>query len=54
MRYMIRYIVGCAIEVARGKMNIKEIDELLDENSERHIVSYKAPACGLALIDVKY
>ena len=54
MRYMIRYIVGCAIEVARGKMNIEEIDELLDENSERHVVSYKAPSCGLALIDVKY
>ena len=54
MRYMIRYIVGCAIEVARGKMTLEEVDALLDENSERNVVSCKAPACGLVLIDVKY
>ena len=54
MRYMIRYIVGCAIEVARGKMTPEEVDALLDANSERNVVSCKAPACGLVLIDVKY
>lgn len=54
MRYMIRYIVGAAIEVARGKMTIQEIDELLDENSKRNIVSCKAPACGLILLSVVY
>lgn len=54
MRYMIRYIVGTAIEVARGKMSIDEVDKLLDDKSERNIVSDKAPACGLVLLDVIY
>ena len=54
MRYMIRFIVGTAIEVARDRMSLEEVDALLDENSERNIVSYKAPASGLVLVDVKY
>lgn len=54
MRYMIRYIIGTAIEAARDRLTIEEIDELLDESSERNIVSYKAPACGLVLLDVVY
>ena len=54
MRYMIRFIVGSVIEVGRGKMTIEEIDALLDENSERNIVSYKAPSEGLTLLEVKY
>lgn len=54
MRYMIRFIVGAAIDVASGKYSIDVLDELLDENSERHIISSKAPACGLALLSVEY
>ncbi len=54
MRYMIRYMVGTAIEAARGKITIEEVDELLDDSSPRHIVSWKAPACGLLLLDVIY
>ena len=54
MRYMIRFIVGAAIEVARGNMNLEEIDSLLDDSSERNIVSCKAPACGLTLLRVIY
>ena len=54
MRYMIRYIVGTAIEVARGKMSVEEIDKLLDEQGERNIVSCKAPANGLTLVRVEY
>ena len=54
MRYMIRYIVGTAIEVARGKMSVEEIDKLLDEQGERNIVSCKAPANGLTLGRVEY
>ena len=54
MRYMIRYIIGTALEVARGKLTIEEVDALLDENSERNIVSWKAPACGLVLLEVIY
>ena len=54
MRYMIRFIIGTAIEVARGRLSIKELDALLDDNSERNIVSFKAPACGLVLLNVLY
>ena len=54
MRYMIRFIIGYALDVACDKYNIDNIDELLDENSERTIVSSKAPACGLALVNVEY
>lgn len=54
MRYMIRFMVGTAIEVARGKVTLEEVDELLDDNTERKIVSWKAPASGLMLLDVKY
>ena len=54
MRYMIRYIVGTAIEVARNHVDIDTVDELLDENSKRNIVSWKAPAQGLVLLDVIY
>ena len=54
MRYMIRYIIGYALDVACGRYPLESIDELLDDNSDRHIVSSKAPACGLALISVEY
>lgn len=54
MRYMIRFIVGCALDVANGKYSLDLIDDLLDENSDRHIISSKAPACGLTLINVEY
>ena len=54
MRYMIRFIIGYALEVACDKYNIDSIDALLDDNSERTIVSSKAPACGLALVNVEY
>ena len=54
MRYMIRFIIGYSIDVALGKYNEESIDELLDDNSERHIVSSKAPAQGLILVNVEY
>lgn len=55
MRYMIRYIVGVSIEVAKGKMSLDKVKELLDpKTNERHIVSAKAPANGLILVDVIY
>lgn len=54
MRYMIRFIVGYAIDVAYGKYPVESIDELLDENIERHIVSSKAPSSGLLLVGVEY
>lgn len=54
MRYMIRYIIGTAIEVARNKVDIEEVKELLKGEGERKIVSWKAPAQGLILLDVIY
>ena len=54
MRYMIRYIVGTIVEIGRGKFTIEELDKLLDSNSERKIVSFKAPSSGLMLVDVIY
>ena len=54
MRYMIRFIIGYAIDVASGKYDIESIDDLLEDNCERHIVSSKAPAQGLILVNVDY
>lgn len=54
MRYMIRFMIGYAIDVASGKYTLESIDELLDESSPRLIVSSKAPACGLVLLGVMY
>ena len=54
MRYMIRLIVGTAIRVCDKDLDPEIVEEYLDENSEREIVNYKAPACGLTLVDVEY
>ncbi len=54
MRYMIRFIIGYAIDVASNKYDEESIDDLLEETSERHIVSSKAPAQGLILVNVEY
>ena len=55
MRYQIRNMIGSAINVANGKETIEFIDYHLDEKkTSREIISYKAPACGLYLVDVIY
>lgn len=54
MRYMIRDMVGTAIAVAIGKEDIDFIIANLKDDSERNIVSYKAPASGLFLKEVRY
>ena len=53
MRYMVRIIVGTLVEVGLGKIEPMEISKLLTPTS-RHIISYKAPACGLYLEKVIY
>ena len=53
MRYMIRYMVGVALAIAMKKENISYIDQILD-TKDRNIVSYKAPAEGLYLVEVYY
>ncbi len=54
MRYMIRFIVGTALHIVEKDLSPELVDSLLDENSPREIVSHKAPANGLTLIDVEY
>ena len=54
MRYMIRFIVGTAIEVARNKVELSDVKKALDETEKRNIVSWKAPASGLILVKVNY
>ena len=54
MRYQIRNMVGTALAVASQKENIDFITHHLSEKNTRDIVSYKAPAEGLYLVDVNY
>ncbi|NLB48394.1 MAG: tRNA pseudouridine(38-40) synthase TruA [Erysipelotrichia bacterium] len=54
MRYQIRNIVGTALAVASKKELLDFITAHLEHTKDRAIVSYKAPACGLYLADVKY
>ena len=55
MRYQIRNMIGSALNVASKKEPIEFIsNHLKEDNKEREIVSYKAPACGLYLVDVVY
>jgi len=54
MRYQIRNMVGVAIEVAAGNIDISFIKNHLKEDKEREIVQYKAPAQGLYLVQVDY
>ena len=54
MRYQIRNMIGAAINVANKKENISFVDYHLKEDKPREIISYKAPANGLYLVDVVY
>jgi tRNA pseudouridine38-40 synthase len=53
MTYQIRIMVGVALKVGYGQLPLSFIDEKL-EQKERSIISYKAPANGLMLLEVKY
>ena len=53
MRYMIRFLIGTALQIATGKEDISFIDRHLDQEN-REIVSYKAPGEGLYLAEVIY
>ena len=54
MRYQIRNMIGAALNVANKKENLDFIDYHLKEDKKREIISYKAPANGLYLVDVLY
>ncbi|MBL4681320.1 MAG: tRNA pseudouridine(38-40) synthase TruA [Pseudomonadales bacterium] len=53
LRQMIRYIVGALFELARGNIEIAEIDAALRRRNE-HKLSTKAKARGLHLMQVNY
>lgn len=53
MRYMVRMLVGTLIEVGLGKLTKEEVISILNQK-ERKVVSFKAPSCGLYLVDVSY
>lgn len=54
MRYMIRDMVGAALAVSAHKEKEDFISYHLSDKKEREIISYKAPAEGLYLVDVNY
>ena len=54
MRYQIRNMIGAAINVANKKEDLDFIDYHLKDGKPREIISYKAPANGLFLVDVLY
>lgn len=53
MRYQIRMMMGAAIRVGLGRLDEKTIVDHLDR-PERDILPYKAPSCGLTLVEVNY
>ncbi len=53
MRYMIRFIISTALQIATNKEDISFIDNHLDKG-DRDIISYKAPSEGLYLAEVIY
>ena len=54
MRYQIRNMIGTAIAVANKKDCTESIDYHLNDTKIREVISYKAPANGLYLVDVLY
>ena len=54
MRYMIRLMVGTAVYICDKDLDDEIIEEMLAEDSDREVSPYKAPACGLTLVDVEY
>ena len=53
MTYQIRIMVGVAIKVALHQLEVADVVERLNQ-SERKIMSFKAPPQGLYLVEVKY
>lgn len=54
MKYMIRYMVGCALAIGEQREKIDFIAMHLQEKDKRQVIRYKAPSVGLVLEDVKY
>ena len=52
LRYMVRYLVGTLIEIARGKGELSIIDYIEMKNASK--ITWKAPSSGLYLKEVIY
>lgn len=53
MTYMVRLIMGCSFKAGYHQIDPKEITNLINRKP-RHIMSFKAPAEGLYLVEVLY
>ena len=53
LRYMVRNMVGCLIEIGEGKRKVQDIITIL-KSEDRTKAGKTAPACGLYLKDVYY
>jgi tRNA pseudouridine38-40 synthase len=53
LRYMVRSIAGTLLAVGRGEMDDQLVAQAI-EGGDRSLVAATAPACGLALLAVRY
>ncbi|MEE8437810.1 MAG: tRNA pseudouridine(38-40) synthase TruA [Candidatus Neomarinimicrobiota bacterium] len=53
LHHMVRYLVGTMVEISKGRFDLAEFENLLD-NPKVDAKIYKAPACGLVLENVEY
>lgn len=53
LRYMVRMIVGTLIEAGRGRLSAREVEHMLAAQ-DKEACRYKAPGCGLYLVEVRY
>ena len=53
MKYQVRNMVGTLIKIGREKLQINIIEDLLNSEDNRKVVT-TAPACGLYLANVEY
>jgi tRNA pseudouridine38-40 synthase len=50
---MVRVAVGSMVDVAQGRLSLDDFEEAL-RGGERRRMGRTAPACGLALVAVRY
>jgi tRNA pseudouridine38-40 synthase len=53
LHHMVRNMVGTLLEVARGRMSLREFQALF-RNRDRALAGFTAPAHGLILLKVRY
>lgn len=53
LRYMVRMMAQTLIEAGKHRLNKEQIQQMLDAK-DKHACRYKAEACGLYLMEVRY